>query len=105
MLSLHTVIIIYNLALVCHIFHSNKGIPYSQALRLNHICSKTNSFDKRYTDLERFLLERGYNSKLVQKEILWARKIARNKLLDKEKSLENDSKLTLMLHVTQCLDI
>ena len=44
--------------------------------------------------MERFLLERGYNSKLVWKEILWARKISRNELLDKEKSQGNDSKLT-----------
>ena len=56
-------------------------MPYSQALRLNHICSETNSFDKRCNDLKRFLLERGYSSKLVR-----ARKIPRNELLDKEKS-------------------
>ena len=78
----------------CHSFHCKKGIPYSQALRLNRICSETNSFDKRCNDLERFLLERGYSSKLVRKEILRARKIPRNELLDKEKSQGNDSKLT-----------
>ena len=53
-----------------------------------------NSFDKCCNDLERFLLERGNSSKLVRKEILWARKISRNELLDKEKSQGNDSKLT-----------
>ena len=53
-----------------------------------------NSFDKCCNDLERFLLERGYSSKLVRKEILRARKIPRNELLDKEKSQGNDSKLT-----------
>ena len=72
----------------------NPGIPYSQALRLNRICSETNSFDKLCNDLERFLPERQYSSKLVRKEILWARKIPRNKLLDKKKSRRNDSKLT-----------
>ena len=50
----------------CHPFHCKKGIPYSQALRLNCIGSETNSFDKRCNDLERFLVERGYSSKLVQ---------------------------------------
>ena len=79
---------------LCHPFHSKKGIPYSQTLKLNCICSESNSFDKRYNDLERFLLERGHSSKLVGKEILWARKIPRNELLDKEKSQGNDSKLT-----------
>ena len=39
------------------------------------------------------ILERGYSSKLVGKEILWVRKIPRNELLDKEKGQENDSKL------------
>ena len=59
----------------CHPFHCKEGIPYSQALRLNHICSETNFFDKRCNDLERFLLERGYSSKLVQKEILEQKKL------------------------------
>ena len=78
----------------CHRFHCKKGIPYSQALRLNRICSETNSFDKRCNDLERFLLETGCSSKLAQKQILRARKIPRNELLVKEKSQGNDSKLT-----------
>ena len=42
-----------------HPFHCKKGILYSQALRLNRICSETKSFDKRCNDLEKFLLERG----------------------------------------------
>ena len=78
----------------CHPFHCKKGIPYSQALRLNRICSETNSFDERCNDLQRFLLERGYSSKLVRKEILRTRKISRNELLGKEKNQGNVSKLT-----------
>ena len=93
MLSLQTVISICNLArptlsIVKRVYH------ISQALRLNCICSETNSFDKCCNDLERFLLERGYNSKLMQKKILQARKIPRNDLLDQEKSQGNGSKLT-----------
>ena len=79
----------------CHPFHCKKGIPHSQALRLNRICSETNSFDKRCNDLEIFLLERGYSSTLVRKEILRATKVPRNELLDKEKSEGNDSKLAI----------
>ena len=33
---------------LCHSFHCRKGIPYSQAFKLNCICSETNSFDKRH---------------------------------------------------------
>ena len=62
----------------CHPFRCQKRIPYSQALRLNLICSETNSFDKCCNDLEQFLLGRGYSSKLVRKEILRARQIPRN---------------------------
>ena len=58
----------------CHPFDCEKGVPYSQALRLNHICSETNYFDKHCNDLEKFLLERGYSSKLVRKEILRVKK-------------------------------
>ena len=59
----------------CHLFHCKEGIPYSQALRLKRICSETNSFVKCCNGLERFLWERGYSSKLIQKEILWAIKL------------------------------
>ena len=39
----------------------------------------------------------GYSSKSVRKEILRARKIPRNELLDKEKSQRNNSKLTFIV--------
>ena len=92
MLSLQTDTSIYNLA--CVSLSIVKRVYNGQALKLKCICSETNSFDKHYNDLERFLMERGCSSMLVEKEILWARKIPRNDLLDKEKSQGNDSKLT-----------
>ena len=49
----------------CHSFHCKRCIPFSQALRLNHLF---NSFDKSCNDLERFLLERGHSFKLARKE-------------------------------------
>ena len=51
----------------CHPYHCKKGIPYSQTLRLNRICSDSTSFDRRCNDLERWLLERGYKEKEVRK--------------------------------------
>ena len=53
-----------------HFYHCNKGIPYCQALRLNRICSDNDSFDKRFNDLEGWLMERGYNEKMIRKQIL-----------------------------------
>ena len=40
----------------CHPYHCKKRVPYSQALRLNRICSDPNSFDRRYSDLEKWLI-------------------------------------------------
>ena len=47
----------YLLSSSCHPFYCKKGIPYSQALRLNRICSNNEFFDKRCNDLEKYLLE------------------------------------------------
>ena len=68
----------------CHPFHCKNGIP----LRLNRICSETNAFVKRW-----FGKATLGKRKLMRKEILRVRKTPRNKLLDKEKSEENNSKL------------
>ena len=80
----------------CHIFHSKKFIPYNQALKLNRICSE-DSFsinDKRCNDMEIWLKGRGYSDRLVQKQILKARKFVRGKLLNnlrKKKKKKNQS--------------
>ena len=42
----------------CHVYHSKKSIPYSQALRLNRICSENSFDDKRCNELEVWLRER-----------------------------------------------
>ena len=77
-----------------HPYHCKKGIPYSQALRLNRICSDNESFDKRCNDLEGWLMERGYNGKMIMQQILRARKHSRKDLLKKEKTETSDPKLT-----------
>ena len=65
----------YFLATSCHVYHSKKSIPYSQALRFNRICSENQFFDKRFNDLEVWIKNRGYNEKLVRKQILKAQNI------------------------------
>ena len=42
-----------------HNYQCKKVMLYSQALRLDRICSDKESFDKRCNDLEGWLLERG----------------------------------------------
>ena len=56
----------------CLPYHCKKGIAYSQALRLNRICSDPISFDRRCNDFEKWLLERGYSEREVRKQILRA---------------------------------
>ena len=60
----------YLLSSSCHPFYCKKGIPYSQELRLNRICSNNEFFDKRCNDLEKYLFERSCSEKMVRKEIL-----------------------------------
>ena len=45
----------YLLSSLCRPFYCKKGIPYSQALGLNRICSNNEFFDKRCNDLEKYL--------------------------------------------------
>ena len=77
------------------VFHSKKSIPYSQALRLNRICSENSFFDKRCNDLEIWLKGRVYSDKLVGKQILKARNFSRAELLNNQRKKENEDKLVL----------
>ena len=65
-----------------HPYHCRKGIPCSQALRLNRICPDNKSFDKRCNDLQRLLMERG------------AQEHSRKDLLEREKAETSESELT-----------
>ena len=78
----------------CHPYHCKKGIPYSQTLILNRICSDNSNFDKRCNELERWLFEKGYTEKMVKKQVLQAREHSRESLLEKVKSESNQKKLT-----------
>ena len=77
-----------------HSFHCKKGIPYSQILRLNRICSNNNNFDKQYNELESWLFEKGYSEKMVKKQFLQAREHSRGSLLENVKSKLDQKKLT-----------
>ena len=79
----------------CHPYHFKKGVPYSQTLRLNRICSDHNNSDKRCKELESWLLEKGYSEKMVRKQLLRAREHSRESLLKKVKSESDQNKLSL----------
>ena len=71
-----------------------KRNPYSQAFRLNRICSNPNSFDRRYNDLEKWVIEGSYNEQEVWKQILKPRGFSSNSLLDRENTWEEQNKIT-----------
>ena len=77
-----------------HPYHCKKGIPYGQALRLNRICSDNTKFDKHCNDLEKWLMERGYNEKMVRNQILRAREHSRIDLLERKEQQLSEQKLT-----------
>ena len=83
----------------CHVYHSKKFTPYSQALRFNRICSKNQSFDKRCNDLEVWLKNHGYNENLVTQQILKARKRRRTELLYSERE-RKFIKISWCLYIT-----
>ena len=85
----------------CHVYHSKKSIPYSQALRFNRICSKNQLFHKRCNDVEVWLKNRGYDEKLVRQPILRARKYKRTELLYRQR--EEVHKNKLMFTITSYL--
>ena len=90
----------YLLSSSCHPFHCKKGIPYSQTLRLNRICSSNDFFDKRCNDLELWLIERGHNTKLVHQQVLRGRKFSRDSLLRKKSSKQNSEETKLTFNLT-----
>ena len=80
-----------------HPYHFKKGIPYSQTLRLNRVCSDSTSFDRRCNNLGRWLLERGYKEKEVWKQVLRGRAICRYDLLNGERTVQEKAHVTFNL--------
>ena len=81
---------LYLLSSSCHHIYFKKGIPHSQALRLTRICSNNEFFDKNFTDFE----EHGNSEKMVCEDILQARGIPRDALLEKANNQEKQNKIT-----------
>ena len=55
-------------------------------------CSDNETFDSRCNDLEKWIMERGYNKKMIRKQILSTREHSRNDLLEKEKQYMSEKK-------------
>ena len=80
-----------------HTYLCKKGIPYSQALRLNRTCSDNTRFDQSSNNLQKWLMERGYSEKMLRKQVSRARGLSRNDLLQREKQQMSEQKLTFKI--------
>ena len=83
----------------CHPSHCKTSIPYSQALRLNRICSEPEDFDIRCNELESWLSQRGYDQNVTRRKVLDAHRFKRQDLLNREKK-SDDKKSKLTLNIT-----
>ena len=81
----------------CHPNHTKKGIPYSQALRIRHICSEEQFFIDRVGDLKTWLLARCYGGNEVDSQINRVRDKNRATLLDAKLKESDDRKIPLVL--------
>ena len=73
----------YLLPTSCHPKQTTKAIPYSLGVRIVRICSEPIQRDQRLQELERYLLQRGYNEKVVASAIVRAKRIPRDLALKK----------------------
>ena len=87
----------------CHTFHTKKGIPYGQALRIRRIVSDDGVFESRCNDLKEWLGKRGFPANLVEEQLSKACVQDRNQLLDKEWTSRGDSRDVLVLSYHPCL--
>ena len=74
----------------CHPYHCVMRFLIVKPLRLNRICSNNIFYDNRYNQLEKWFSDRNYKQKLVREQILKARAISREKLLNNERKKPSD---------------
>ena len=72
-------------------------------MRYNKTCSNNEKFDQRCNDLEKWLMERGYNENLVRTQIPKARGESRNSLLERGNTRTSVSKLAFDITYYQAL--
>ena len=80
-----------------HPYRCPKSTPYSQALKMNWICSENISINLRCNDLEEWLIKRNYNHTVVRKQIPKARAFSRGTLIDIVNEVKNNDRLVLTL--------
>ena len=73
----------YLLPSSCHPIQHHQNVPYGLAMRINRICSVPGSREIRFTELQEWLQNRGYQHGMVSAAIAKARNIPRHIALQK----------------------
>ena len=74
------------------------SIPFSQALRIKVICSKTTDFEYHLQELKERLVSQGYNKIYIDQQFSKIKTIDRNELLKEkthDKEVQNKTPLVL----------
>ena len=81
----------------CHPYHTKKGIPYGQALRIRRICSEDSFFDEGMGDLKSWLIGRGYHEGEIDSQLDKVRQLDREILLNGISKQKDDTRIPLVL--------
>lgn len=80
-MKLKKLVVLANLFSI-HPAHCYENIPFSLAMRINRICMKPETRDKRLQELKEILLERDYRSGMIDSAVQRARAIPRKQSLN-----------------------
>ena len=87
----------YLLTSSCHPAHVTDNIPFSLALRIVRICTKSSDREKRFSELKTMLLARNYKNKIIDAAIERARNIPRAEALKKVVKKSNKNKTVFVV--------
>ena len=81
----------------CHPYHTKKGIPYGQALRIRRICSEDSSFKEHLANLKSWLMDRGYKGGEIDTQLERVKGLQRDTLLNRESKSKDGTRIPLVL--------
>ena len=81
----------------CHPYHTKKGIPYGQALRIRRICSEDSSFKEHLASLKSWLMDRGYKGGEIDTQLERVKGLQRDTLLNRESKSKDGTRIPIVL--------
>ena len=89
----------------CHPYHTKKGIPYGQALRIRRICSEDSSFKEHLANLKSWLMDRGYKGGEIDTQLERVKGLQRDTLLNRESKSKDGKRIPLVLTFHPALNV